>query len=187
MGRERRRATELRVDFVKGEGRRYRSLLHRADGVTVAFDGGAFNAVGGPAGEVPHDLAHLIVENELELRDGVWGVLAAGGMFRHATAVAGRQAPHAARRGRALVDAAGDRIMRAEILTRAVCDVSAGTAPPGPDRIRRAVGERWWSDTVTAAAIERACRRLRAGGVDWAELAPGAALTDAWLHGPVPG
>ena len=35
-----------------------------------------------PDGGLPHDLAHLVVENELALREGVWGVLVAGGMLR---------------------------------------------------------------------------------------------------------
>ena len=178
------RVGALTVEFEKGHGRRYRSLIHRADGVVVAFDGGAFNQVGGSAGELPHDLAHLVVEEELALRSGVWGVLAAGGLFRHATVVSGRQKPHAARRGRAVVDAAGDDVMQAEVLTRAVCDAAAGTGPADPQTIRRAIGERWWSDTVTRPALDRAAARLRQAGADWSTLPPGATLTTAWRLPP---
>ncbi|MDW5596942.1 hypothetical protein VSS74_21520, partial [Conexibacter stalactiti] len=121
----------MRVEFVKEKGRRYRSRLHRADGVVVEFEGGAWNKVGRRPGELPHDLAHLIVEDELGLREGVWGVLAAGGMFRHATVVAGRRAPKATRHGRDVIDEAGDRIMQAEILTRVVCDACAGALAAG--------------------------------------------------------
>src|SRR5688572_19111047 len=95
----------VRVEFVKGQTPRYRSVLHRADGVVVEFEGGSYNKVGGRHDAVPHDLAHLIVEDELGLAGGVWGVLAAGGLFRHAKVIAGRQAPHAAERGRAIVEA----------------------------------------------------------------------------------
>lgn len=178
------RVGALVVEFEKGAGRRYRSLLHRADGVVVAFDGGAFNKVGGSAGELPHDLAHLVVEEELGLRAGVWGVLAAGGLFSHATVVSGRQKPHAARRGRAVVDAAGDEVMQAEILTRAVCDAAAGTGPAEPQAIRRAIGERWWSDTVTRPALDRAAARLRTAGAEWSTLPPGGRLTTAWRLPP---
>lgn len=174
----------LRVEFVKRETRRYSSRLHRSDGVEVVFEGGAYNAVGGRPGEVPHDLAHLIVEDELALADGVWGVLAAGGMFRHARVVAGRQAPHATRGGRELIDAAGDRIMQAEILTRAVCDASAGTIAADPLEIRRAIGERWWSDALTAAALARSRERLREAAVRWAALAPGDGLVAEWRVAP---
>jgi hypothetical protein len=172
------------IEFLKDDGRRYRALLHRPDGVDVAFEGGSFNRVGGPAEEVPHDIAHLIVEDELRLRSGVWGVLVAGGMFGHATVVAGRRAPHATRHGRAVVARAGDRIMQAEMLTRAVCDVVAADGEPDPAAIRRAVGERWWSDGVTRLALERAHTRLRDAAEQWADLIPGEALTASWRLPP---
>jgi hypothetical protein len=172
------------IEFLKVDGRRYRALLHRPDGVDVAFEGGAFNRVGGPAGELPHDIAHLIVEEELGLRSGVWGVLVAGGMFRHATVVAGRRAPHAARHGREVIARAGDRLMQAEMLTRAVCDISAADAPADPAAVRRAVGERWWSERVTGTSLERAHARLRDVAEQWAGLIPGEALSTSWRLAP---
>ena len=169
-----------RIEFVKGEGRRYRSLLHRPDGVAVVLDGGAYNRVGGRAGEVPHDIAHLVVEDELGLRAGVWGVLVAGGMFGHATVVAGRRAPHATKRGREVIARAGDHIMQAEMLTRAVCDLSAADADADPAAVWRAVGERWWTAAVTRAALDRAHTRLRDAAQRWADLAPDDAITESW-------
>jgi hypothetical protein len=62
----------MKVDFIKGETSRYRSLLHRPDGVQVEFEGGSYNKLGGGK-SVPHDIAHLIVEDELALTGGVWG------------------------------------------------------------------------------------------------------------------
>ena len=153
-----------RVEFVKGETTRYRSLLHRPDGVTVEFDGGSYNKV---PGAIPHDLAHLIVEDELGLTCGVWGVLVAGGLFRHAKVVAGRQAPHAAERGREIVDAAREQIMQAEMLTRAVCE---GAPPPG----------------VSADAVDRCRRRLLAGAKAWAALPSGGTLPAEWPHAADP-
>src|SRR5690349_12953644 len=159
----------VKVEFHKGEQRRYRAILHRPDGCDVAFDGGAYNRVGGPAGELPHDIAHLVVEEELGLRFGVWGVLVAGGMFGHATVVAGRRSPHATRHGREIVARAGDRPMQAEMLTRAVCDLSAAGADLDPAAIQRAVGERWWSDRVTRLTLERAHQRLCDAAEQWAD------------------
>ena len=52
------------IPVFKGPSRRYRSVLRRADGVEVELDGGAYNGIGGPAGEVPHVIAHLVVEDE---------------------------------------------------------------------------------------------------------------------------
>ncbi|MDO8186952.1 hypothetical protein Q5424_07050 [Conexibacter sp. JD483] len=170
----------LEVAFEKAAaGRRYRSLLRRADGVEVAFEGGAYNKLGA-RGELPHDLAHLIVERELELTQGVWGVLAAGGLFRHATVVAGRQAPHAARRGRELVEAASDAIMQAELLTRVVCDACAAGPPFDPAALRRVNGEGWWSELVTRELVERCDAQLAEAARAWAALAPGRRLVERW-------
>lgn len=173
-----------RIELLRGESRRYRSRLQRPDGVVVELDGGAYNRVGGVPGELPHDLAHLVVEDELALRSGVWGVLVAGGMFGHATVVSGRRRPQATRRGREIVARAGDEIMRAEILTRAVCDLCAAGASADPAAVRRAVGERWWTDAVTPAALGRACDRLREGAAQWARLAPGEAIGAVWRLPP---
>jgi len=172
------------IEFLKGEERRYRALLHRPDGVDVALDGGSYNRVGGPARELPHDIAHLVVEEELGLRSGVWGVLVAGGMFGHATVVAGRRAPHATRHGREVIARAGDRLMQAEMLTRAVCDLCATDADLDPGAVRAAVGERWWSESVTRLSLERAKQRLRDAAEQWAELFPSEVLAASWRLPP---
>jgi hypothetical protein len=75
----------VRVGFMKGEGTRYRSVLGRPDGVEIEFSGGSYNKIGGRPGSVPHDIAHLIVEDELALTSGVWGVLV-GRLVRRSTA-----------------------------------------------------------------------------------------------------
>jgi len=167
----------LAVEVHKGPTRRYRSVLHRADGVEVELDGGAYNRLG--TRELPHDIAHLIVEDELGLDRGVWGVLAAGGLFRGASVRAGRQKPHAARRGREVVDASVEQLNQAEMLTRAVCDLAgAGTADLRALRAR--TGERWWSETASEAALARAFGRLDAAAGAWARLEPGGMLRFAW-------
>ena len=172
----------VRIEFVKSETTRYRSLLYRADGVTIEFEGGSYNKVGGRPDVVPHDLAHLIVEDELGLTRGVWGVLAAGALFRHARVIAGRQKPHASTRGRAIVEAAGEQIMQAEILTRAVCDVARGTLPPEVAALRHAIGDRWWNDGVSEDVLARCLRRLRDGAAAWAALPAAGTLAAEWAH-----
>jgi hypothetical protein len=175
------RPVTARVDFIKGETTRYRSVLHRPDGVQVEFEGGSYNKIGG--GEaIPHDLAHLIVEDELALARGVWGVLVAGGLFRHARVVGGRQPPHAAERGHAIIDAAGDRITQAEMVTRVVCDVVRGHLPRHRAALRSAVGDRWWTDGLTEGVLDRCGKRLHAAAADWAALQPGGTLMLRWDH-----
>ena len=168
------------IEFYKGAGQRYRSVLHRSDGVKVELDGGGYNKVGGPAGRVPHDLAHFVVEDHLGLDFGLWGVIAAGGLFGHTKVVGGRQPPHAARRAQAVVDRAGQRLSQAEMLTRGVSDLALADTPRDVRRLKAAVGERWWLPTVTADALERACDHLRDAGVRWRALAPDEKLDVVW-------
>ena len=169
----------LAIELFKGQTRRYRSILHRADGVEVELEGGSYNRVGGPRREVPHDLAHLVIEDELGLEFGVWGVLAKGGLFRLARVVGGRQPPHAAERSRKVLREAGDRLMQAEMLTGAICRRAESGAPTAA-QVRGDVGERWWSPAVTDDALTRAYRRLREGSEAWAALDPGGVMRLEW-------
>jgi hypothetical protein len=173
----------VEIEFFKPEGRRYRSVLHRPDGLLIELDGGGYNKVGGPARELPHDLAHFVVEDGLGLDAGLWGVLAAGGMFAHAKVIQGRRPPHAAKRAQAVVDAAGDRLSQAEMLTRFVCDVALDGAERDVARLQHAAGARWWRAT-TADQLSATCRALRDTSVRWRDLRPGAALTVHWRLQP---
>ena len=154
----------LPIDFYKGPRGRYHSVLHRSDGVTVRLEGGSYNRIGGEVARVPHDIAHLIVEDAFGLEAGLWGTLATGGIVQNATFVGGRKPPHAERRARAITDRAAESLRQAEILVRAVADA----ALEGDLRAFRArVGERWWSPTGTPEALERACADLREAAARW--------------------
>jgi hypothetical protein len=174
----------VKIEFFKPERRRYRSVLHRRDGLVIELDGGGYNKVGGPARELPHDLAHFVVEDALGLEAGLWGVLAAGGMFDHAKVIEGRRKPHFAERSQAVVDAAGDRLSQAEMLTRFVCDLALAGADGDIRRLKAAAGERWWRDT-SAEQLQRACRELRETSVRWRDLRAGEALTVVWRLSPM--
>jgi hypothetical protein len=166
------------VFYKPAAGRRYRSRLRRADGVVVELEGGSWNQVGGSARELPHDLAHCVVEDGLGLERGLWGVIAAGGGFDQVTVVEGRRPPHAERRARAITDAAGETLRQAEVLVGAVCDAALAGGSPDPAALQRAVGPRWWSPTIDAAALAQTIAALHDAAAAWAALAPGAAL--AW-------
>jgi hypothetical protein len=171
---------ETRTDFHKGFTTRYRSTLYRRDGVAVALEGGSWNTIGGPVGRVPHDLAHLIVEQELGLDRGLWGVLAAGGIVQNATFAAGRRPPHALERAKRLTDAAGEDLRRAEVLVRGVADASRGRRLADLRELRRAIGERYWHDGLTAGTLTRMDAELQATAAEWDALAPGEDLTRPW-------
>ena len=160
------------IEFFKPERRRHRSVLRRRDGLVIELEGGGYDKVAGAARELPHDLAHFVVEDDLGLEAGLWGALAAGGMFGHAKVIAGRRPPHAAKRAQAVVDLAGDRLSQAEMLTRFVCNLGAGGS-----RSRR------------AAAESRSGRALVAGDDGRAALRhlPGAASGERPLARPARG
>ncbi|WP_022929424.1 hypothetical protein [Patulibacter americanus] len=178
------RASVTRIDVLKGTGTRYRSVLHRADGVVVELDGGGYNVVGGPARRVPHDIAHLVVERRLGLDAGLWGVLAGGGIVQNASFV-GRLPPHALRRAKAQTDPQGETLRQAEVLVRAVADrcLAHGPSPVTPGELaalRRAVGDRWWASGTTASALASACLELRDASVRWEALPAGESLALEW-------
>lgn len=132
----------LRIELQKGETRRYHSLFHRADGVTIDLEGGSYTKVGGPHREIPHDLAHLIVEDELNLTMGVWGVLAKGGLFRLATVASGRRRPHASAHAEVVTKAATESLNQAEVLVAATCSLAAADRL-SVQALRNEVGERY--------------------------------------------
>lgn len=149
------------IEFHKVPGGRYHSVLHRPDGVSVRLQGGGYNRIGGEVERVPHDIAHLIVEDAFGIQRGLWGVLAAGGLVQGAEVVAGRQPPHAQRRAKEITDGAGETLRQVEILVRAVADSMVAGATGDVRDFRARVGERWWSPAATPAALERAAAGLR--------------------------
>ena len=174
----------VEIEFFKPGRRRYRSVLHRRDGLVIELDGGGYNKVGGAARTLPHDLAHFVVEDGLGLEAGLWGVLSAGGMFGHARVIAGRRPPHADKRAQAVVDAAGDRLSQAEMLTRFVCDLALDGADRDVRRLKSAAGARWWRET-TAEQLSDTCRALREASVHWHDLRAGEALKVLWRLPPM--
>jgi hypothetical protein len=136
-------------------------VLHRFDGVSVRLEGGSYNRIRGEVGRVPHDIAHLIVEDALGLGGGLWGTLAAGGIVQNAILAGGRKPPHAERRARAITHRAGESLRQAEILVRATADVSLDGGTRDMHALHARVGARWWSPSITPDALERACVDLR--------------------------
>lgn len=167
--------------FKASSGTRYHSIVHRRDGVEVRLEGGSWNKVGGPAGRVPHDIAHLIVEEGFGLDRGLWGVLAAGGTVQNASVVGGRQPPHAARRAEAIVAPARPMLQQAEVLVRAVADLALAGTLRDVDGFNRAVSERWAVPGITADQLERTCRALQTAGAEWGAVPPGGELRLRWI------
>jgi hypothetical protein len=174
------RASSIPIDFHKGPRGRYHSLLHRVDGVSVRLEGGSYNRIRGEVGRVPHDIAHLIVEDAFGLGGGLWGTLAAGGIVQNAMFAGGRKPPHAKRRARAITDRAGESLRQAETLVRAVADASLDGATRDTHAFHARVGARWWSPSITADALEEACTDLRDAAKRWDALEDGSVLRLTW-------
>ena len=89
---------------------------------------------------VPHDIAHLIVEQTLALRRGLWGTIAVGGLVMNLEFIGGKKPPHAEKRSWAITDAAGESLRQAEVVVRAVADAVAGPCPAAARAHGRALG-----------------------------------------------
>lgn len=177
-----RAAPVTEITFFKAAaGTRYHSVVHRRDGVEVRLEGGSWNAVGGPARRVPHDIAHLLVEEAFGLDRGLWGVLAAGGTVQNASVAGGRQPPHAARRAEAIVAPARPMLQQAEVLVRAVADLALAGTPRDVAAFNRALGDRWAvRGGATADQLAAVCRALQTAGVEWDAVPPGGTLQLSW-------
>jgi hypothetical protein len=174
------RKSSIPIDFHKGPRGRYHSVLHRVDGVSVRLEGGSYNRIRGEVGRVPHDIAHLVVEDAFGLGRGLWGTLAAGGVVQNAILAGGRKPPHAERRARAITDRAGESLRQAEILVRAVADASLDGGTRDMPAFRARVGARWWSPSISPGALERACVDLREAAKRWDALHEGSVLRLSW-------
>lgn len=117
---------------------------------------------------MPHDLAHLAVEQALGIDDGFWGAIDAGATFGGFEPVA--RLRHQAG-GAKVLRRKGDAVMRAEMIVswsyRAWCGRSLDRDVVGDAPIE---GER----------LERALGALDDAGAAWAALEEGQALSRSW-------
>ncbi len=172
----------MKISFVKEHGQRYHSLVYRPDGVCVELVAGGYNQVGGPAARVPHDLAHFIVEEELHLEFGLWGLLAAGVILhpKNTHVVAGRQPPHVARKSQEILKRAGEKPAQAEVVVRAVADLALAGKHDDVAAFNAALGKRYALPGITPSQLAAACQRLQEGGTRWASLEPGQTSDVYW-------
>jgi len=141
------------------------TAVERDDGVTFLMRG----AGGGP--DLPHDLVHALVEQELGIADGIWGCVADGvvwGSMRH---VSGRQPPHAGERSVRLMKERAAPLHAAEYIADLVRRLSRGEVLP-PSAVAASGHPR--------AALQSAAAALSAAEAEWAALAPGERWVLSW-------
>src|SRR5260221_5041868 len=100
--------------FRPSGGTRDATLVTRSDGVRLSVP------VFGKLDPLPHDLAHVVLEDEWALHDGFWGSVAVGAIVAGMGMLGGRQPPHARARSRARMKAQHHGSRFSEILVDVV-------------------------------------------------------------------
>src|SRR6476661_2901545 len=159
----------MRMTFRRMADRRpVETLVERDDGVVFTMRGA------GGGSDLPHDLVHAIVEQQLGVGDGIWGCVADGVVWRSMTHVSGRQPPHAAERSNRLKRERSASIRRAEALADLVNRLaSGGEVTPGALPATGVPPQR-----IVAAVVELGNVQRR-----WAGLAAGEVWVVEWESG----
>jgi hypothetical protein len=150
----------LEVTFVRRRGQRDRVYVARDDGTTTGWD---FPSYGDG---LPHDLCHLVVEAELGLTEGFWGLVdqgvEVGLVHNQATLLRG---------GRPLADQSG--VDLSGLLEAEAAVNSIGSPMASLDGVDPAVA---LPATATPEAVEQIGRRLAELGDRWRTLADGGSI-----------
>lgn len=101
---------EIRVSKITNG---YKSRLVRLDGVCYALSGVGRKFV------PPHDIAHVIVEDGLQISNGFMGTIAQGGVFESMVHVTGRRSAHAAQKSKEIRKQNRHGIQASEVATGA--------------------------------------------------------------------
>jgi len=160
----------VRLTFQRMADRRpVETVVERDDGVVFTMRG-----AGGGA-DLPHDLVHAVVEQQLQVTDGIWGCVADGVVWQSMRHLSGRQPPHAAERSARLKRERAVQIGRAEALADLVGRLSRGAdVLPGEYAVAGHPTEQ-----LAAAAAELAAAARR-----WRAMAPGETWTVEWGASP---
>jgi hypothetical protein len=183
----------MRVQFHRTAERRYSIVVLRE-----GMDPLRMESAPGFDPLMPHDLQHFVVEQELGIKLGIFGQLAAGGTagtFHHQHSQHDRKASRSSRRakkrGRSLSAAGHSDSMRSERATY-ICWFNWLSASNEPELVRRAAdmadtarsmlssmpdAER---KTLSKATIQRISSRMDVISRQWAGTAIGQTLELAW-------
>ena len=172
------------IQFIKGIGQRYSTVVHRRDGVKVEVIAGGYNQVGGVAKRIPHDLAHFIIEDELGLDWGLWGLLTSGALLapKNTRVIAGRQKAQAARFSEELLKRAGALPMQVELAVRTIADLALAGQCSDAKAFQNGMRREWPRIELSAGGLEKICLRLQSTGMEWQVLEAGKTLDVIWTR-----
>ncbi|HVF66527.1 MAG TPA: hypothetical protein VM914_02610 [Pyrinomonadaceae bacterium] len=169
----------MEITFTKTGARTYEVVVRRDDGVTLRV-----RTPDKPLA-IPHDMAHYVVERELNMERGFWGSIAAGVIFGTVRVVSGRQPPHAAERSEALIKASYREQAAAELYVAVLQRVAAEGKEQDLSYVNSCLDEvwrpfRWPRPHVNAEGAMRVCRALREAESIWAALPVGESVKVTW-------
>jgi hypothetical protein len=166
----------MRVAFPRlTDGAENQAVVHRDDGVVYRVRGNGQRC--GP--ELPHDLAHFVVERALGLTDGFWGCVAAGAVFTSMSHVSGRRRPHASETSKTIKRDQRAAIQYAETMVFLVEQITRDD----DESIRRLTGRLLATlppPYPQPQVIRPAVTALREMTARWQALRPGEELELTW-------
>ena len=162
----------------------------RAHALVERDDGAVYRLYGGKVGpQLPHDIMHFVVERELQIRDGIWGGIAAGVIFDSMEHVSGRRPPHARERSKELLASFHQRGLRAELLANLVQCVACLDHPSDTQILTLAATRLSVLPDADANVepnqIAAAAQALQVAAARWARLRVGEELSYEWPRTPL--
>jgi hypothetical protein len=176
---------QLRVTRL--DERRYETVVRRPDGVCFRVTGV------GHMFAIPHDLAHLAIEEALQLNRGFWGSIADGAVFDSMAHVSGRRRPGATARSAEVLRANQRHLTEAEVLVRIFNDALQEGHGPESAELRARLRDHQWPPPgdpprqFTDAEITAACAAWRRMLALWQRSPVGGTLEFTWPTGPARG
>jgi hypothetical protein len=169
----------MEITFTKTGPRTYEVVVLRDDGVTLRV-----RTPDKPL-KIPHDMAHYVVERELNMERGFWGSIAAGVLFGTVQVVSGRQPPHAAEQSAALIKVSYRAQAAAELYVAVLQRVAVESKEQDFHYVSSCLDEvwrpfRWPRPHVSAEDALRVCRALREAESLWAALPVGESIKVTW-------
>jgi hypothetical protein len=158
---------------------RYITSIMRDDGVSFSMQGVGHNF------SIPHDLAHLAIEQALHLDRGFWGSIAAGAVFPTMTYLGGRRKPRSAERSKEILRANTRPLGEAEVLVRIFNDTIEGGHSETSGVLHRRLKGRWAPPgerprSISSSQIAEAFAAYRDVLSRWSNTPVGGTLELQW-------
>ena len=169
----------MEISFTRTGARTHRTQACRDDGVVLLIP--AYDRTS----PMPHDYAHFIVESELGLEQGFWGLVSDGAIFPGMKVLEGRLPPRAAERSREIQRSAGQKGNEAEVLVGTLYTIAKRNLDRDWRLVARELKEMWRPamsalTPLSPDQVAHVCAALREAQARWSALETGATLTVVW-------